>query len=131
LYRWKPSSKLPNQIDRLLRAKKVETGVGTQSRESDHQGAAGGPVNRKKGRKSAPKSPAATSRVETMLDPAESRKQTLVAEITEAEGILTADDDGHFSYEQLSRLHQLLQRLDVDRFGTAYFFEFLEQNFRV
>lgn len=134
LYRWKPSSKLRNQIDRLLRAKKAETGAGGQGRDSEHQGATGGgPVNRKKGKKAGAKPPPAAtgSKHEALFDPAESRKQALVAAITEVEGILSTDDDGHFTYEQLSRLHQLLQRLDADRYGAAYFFEFLETNFRL
>lgn len=133
-YRLLASSKLRKQIERLILAKRKEFGlIKTKSNSSNNS-----LVNRfqQKCKKNTNENNETT--VVSDMDYSKKLHQNLIiSKMDEIEEILNRSDEDQkqtFTYDNLTRLHKLLQSLDDSEtmdLAKEYFYVFLETNFRV
>ena len=140
-YRLLASSKLRKQIDRLIRTKRLKFGLinpksdpidfysrlnSTSSNNSENL------VNR-----TDRNSKKEVNENDIHPDEDEEQRERIIAKMEQIEIILCRADDEQkqtFTYNDLVELHRLLQHLDPSEnmeLAREYFYEFLENNFRV
>lgn len=127
LYRLQP--KLRKQITQIIMDNKLELEPSSLDEQSLPESS-----------KQLPSSVVNRMKKELKLDDDESKSKESVAKptqlhryLTELDKLFNVDEDKKqcYSYEDLSRMHQLLQYIDPDGFCNQFFYQFLEDHCRV